>query len=208
ERVTKGALSGNAGQPAREEFKVNGEYVDTPNQGVVGIPFLDAYVEKAATDYLDKAAKTSQPFFMSVNFMKVHQPNLPHPDFVHKSLSKSKYADSIVEADARIGHLMDKLRSLGLDKNTYGDLEISISLLIETGSTVNASESRREQSGIIRRRFRDIKRREQFFEVPINGAIQQGRAGRRGIRRRGRRLRSMVFKNQREAPQVRDRPRA
>jgi arylsulfatase A-like enzyme len=117
--VTTGGLSGNAGEKAREEFKVNGEYVDTPDKGVVGIPFLDAYVEKAATDYLDRAAKAGKPFFMSVNFMKVHQPNLPHPDFVHKSLSKSKFADSIVEADARIGHLMDKVRSLGLDKNTY-----------------------------------------------------------------------------------------
>ena len=29
--------------------------------------------------------------------MKVHQPNMPHPDFIHKSLSKSKYANSIVE---------------------------------------------------------------------------------------------------------------
>src|SRR5258705_3275217 len=53
-------------------------------------------------------------------------------------------------------------------KKTQGDLEKSISLLIETGSTVNASESKREQSGIIRRHFRGIKRREQFFEVPIS----------------------------------------
>ena len=45
---------------------------------------------------------------MNINFMKVHQPNLPHPDFIHKSLSKSKYADSVVENDARIGHIMDK----------------------------------------------------------------------------------------------------
>jgi hypothetical protein len=29
-------------------------------------------------------------------------------------------------------------------------------------------ESNREQSGIIRRHFRDIKRREQFLEVPIS----------------------------------------
>jgi arylsulfatase A-like enzyme len=119
QRVTKGALSGNAGQPAHEEFKVNGEYVDTPQQGVVGIPYLDAYVERAALDYLDRNARSTQPFFMSINFMKVHQPNLPHPDFIHKSMSKSKYADSVVEADTRIGHVMDKIRALGLDKNTY-----------------------------------------------------------------------------------------
>ena len=53
---------------------------------------------------------------MSINFMKVHQPNMPHPDFIHKSMSKSKYADSLVENDARIGRIMDKIRALGLDK--------------------------------------------------------------------------------------------
>jgi len=114
-RVTKGALSGNAGQPAREEFKINGQYVDTPTingrEGVVGIPFFDGYVEKAALDYLDRNATSAEPIFMSINFMKVHQPNLPHPDYIHKSMSKSKYADSVHELDARIGRIMDKIRS-------------------------------------------------------------------------------------------------
>ena len=50
--------------------------------------------------------------------MKVHQPNMPAPEFQHKSMSKSKYADSVVELDTRIGRIMDKLRALGLDKNT------------------------------------------------------------------------------------------
>jgi arylsulfatase A-like enzyme len=118
-KVTKGALSGKAGEKPVEEWKVNGEYVNTPEKGLVGIPFLDEYIEKASIDYLDKTAKSGKPFFMSINFMKVHQPNLPHPDFIHKSLSKSKYADSIVEADTRIGRIVDKVRALGLDKNTY-----------------------------------------------------------------------------------------
>lgn len=118
-RVTKGFLSGKAGEKATEDFKLNGEYVNTPEKGVVGIPFVDEYIEKAATEYLDRVGKSGKPFFMSVNFMKVHQPNLPHPDFIHKSLSKSKYADSIVEADARIGAILDKVRELGLAKNTY-----------------------------------------------------------------------------------------
>src|SRR5438270_465795 len=59
-QVTKGAMSGNAGETAHEEFKVNGEYVNTPDKGIVGIPFLDGYVEKAATDYLDKVAKSDK----------------------------------------------------------------------------------------------------------------------------------------------------
>jgi arylsulfatase A-like enzyme len=118
-RVTKGALSGNAEEAPHEDFKINGQYVNTPDKGVVGIPFFDEYVEKAALDYLDRNAKSTTPFFMNVNFMKVHQPNMPAPEFEHRSLSKSKYADSVVENDTRIGRIMDKVRALGLDKDTY-----------------------------------------------------------------------------------------
>jgi arylsulfatase A-like enzyme len=122
-KVTKGALSGNAGETPKEDFKINGQYVDTPvidgKEGVVGIPFFDGYVEKASLDYLDRAAKSDKPFFMNINFMKVHQPNMPAPDFIHKSMSKSKYADSVVELDSRIGDIMNKVRALGLDKNTF-----------------------------------------------------------------------------------------
>ena len=117
-KVTRGSLSGVAGQPVKEDFKINGQYVDTPDKGVVGIPFFDGYVEKAALEFLDDAAKSGKPWYINVNFMKVHQPNLPHPDYINKSMDKNKYSDSIVELDARIGHIMDKLRSLGLDKNT------------------------------------------------------------------------------------------
>jgi arylsulfatase A-like enzyme len=118
-KVTKGSLSGNAGEKAHEDFKVNGEYVDTPEKGVVGIPFMDKYIEQDGLDFLADAAKhPDQPFFININFMKVHQPNMPAPEFEHKSLSKTRYADSIVELDTRIGHIMDKLKALGLDKNT------------------------------------------------------------------------------------------
>jgi arylsulfatase len=119
EKVTIGALSGKAGEKPREDFKINGQYVNTPEKGVVGIPFFDEYVEKAGIEYIEKAAKDpSKPFFISINFMKVRQPNMPAPEFQGKSLSKSKYADSLVENDTRIGHILDKIRQLGLDKNT------------------------------------------------------------------------------------------
>lgn len=118
DKITKGSMSGNAGEPARQDWKVNGQYVDTPEQGVVGIPFMDKYVEQSGIKFLEDAAKSDQPFFISINFMKVHQPNMPAPEFVHKSLSKNKYADGVVELDTRIGHVMDKLRELGLAENT------------------------------------------------------------------------------------------
>ncbi len=118
-KVTTGSLSGNAGETAKEDWKVNGEYVDTPDKGVVGIPYLDGYVEKAAFEFLEDAAKSPDtPFFINVNFMKNHQPNLPHPDFEHKSISKSKYADAVVELDARVGNVLKKLDELGLADNT------------------------------------------------------------------------------------------
>ncbi len=129
-KVTKGSLSGNAGEEAKEDFKVNGQYVNKPDEdvamegvnypdGVVGIPYMDEYVEQSGLRFLEDAAKTpDKPFFINVNFMKVHQPNLPAPEFKGKSLAKSKYADSVVELDTRIGNLMTKLKELDLDKNT------------------------------------------------------------------------------------------
>ncbi len=122
QRVTRGALSGKAGETPTEDFKVNGQYVNTPEidgkEGVVGIPFFDRYVEKASLEYLSAHAKSDKPFFMSINFMKNHQPNMPDPDYIGKSMAKTKYADSMVEMDSRVGHIMDKVRELGLDKNT------------------------------------------------------------------------------------------
>ena len=130
QKVTIGSLSGKAGEKPTEDFKIIGQYIDKPGEnvtlqgvnypnGVVGIPYFDGYVEKAALEFLDTAAKDpSKPFFINVNFMKLHQPNMPAPEFQLKSASKSKYADSAVELDTRIGRIMDKLRTLGLDKNT------------------------------------------------------------------------------------------
>ncbi|MCK7597674.1 arylsulfatase [Microbulbifer sp. CAU 1566] len=118
-QVTKGSLSGNAGETAREDWKVNGQYDNTPGKGVVGLPFVDGYVEKSGLEFLEDAAKDpGTPFFININFMKNHQPNMPAPEFKHTSMSKSKYADAVVELDTRIGHVMDKLRELGLDQNT------------------------------------------------------------------------------------------
>ena len=129
-KVTIGSLSGKAGEKAKEDFKINGQYIDKPGEnitidgvnypdGVVGIPFFDGYVEKAAIEFLDKAAETPDtPFFINVNFMKLHQPNLPAPEFPLKSMARSKYADSIVELDTRIGRILDELKKTGQDQNT------------------------------------------------------------------------------------------
>jgi arylsulfatase A-like enzyme len=116
--VTIGSLSGRAGEQAVEDFKINGQYVDTPDQGVVGIPYFDGYVEQATIEFLEEAAESDAPFFVSVNFMKMHQPSMPHPDFEGSSISKSKFADSFVEMDTRIGNILAKLDELGMRDDT------------------------------------------------------------------------------------------
>ncbi len=116
--VTKGSLSGKAGGEVTEDFKINGQYVNTPEEGVVGIPFFDSYVEQDAIDFLEEAAAADAPFFINVNFMKVHQPSMPAPEYQGASISKTKYADSVVEMDARVGNILAKVDELGLTDNT------------------------------------------------------------------------------------------
>jgi arylsulfatase len=137
-KATKGLMEGKKGEKPRQVCEINGQYVNSPNKavknvvskeqpngtgdypnGVVGIPYLDEHITQAGLDFLDQAAKNpDKPFYININFMKVHQPNMPHPDFVGKSLAKSKYADSIVALDHHIGMVMAKLKETGLDKNT------------------------------------------------------------------------------------------
>ena len=104
----KGALDGEAGKGYREVKKLDGE----------AIPFIDAKTEEESLAWLKSAAKADAPFFMEVCFAKNHQPNLPHPDYVGKSAAKSKYADSVVELDARVGRIMDAVREQGIAENT------------------------------------------------------------------------------------------
>jgi arylsulfatase len=108
QKVTKGILEGEAGAPAREVSKVTPE----------NIAELDVMMTKTSLEYLEKYAKEDKPFFMSINFAKNHQPNLPAKGFKGKSTAKSKYADAVVELDTHIGQIMNKIRELGIENNT------------------------------------------------------------------------------------------
>jgi arylsulfatase len=115
QKTTKGVLEGEAsadGKHGTVKTVIPGKDVWEK------IPLLDQYTEDATIKYLEEHAKDSNPFFMSINFAKNHQPNIPAPDFVGKSAGKSKYSDSVVELDTRIGRIMDKIRELGIDKDT------------------------------------------------------------------------------------------
>ena len=78
---------------------------------------IDEEVTKASLDYLDKAAKSDKPFFLWWNSTRMHI-------YTHlKKESQGKtglgvYPDGMVEHDAMVGQLLDKLKELGLDENT------------------------------------------------------------------------------------------
>lgn len=108
EKATTGLLEGEAGGPAREVAKITND----------NIAEIDAITTKVSIEHLEKLAKEEKPFLMSINFGKNHQPNLPGKEFEGKSTAKSKYADCVVELDHHVGMIMDKIRELGIEKNT------------------------------------------------------------------------------------------
>jgi len=78
---------------------------------------IDEEVTKASLDYLDRAKKADKPFFLWWNSTRMHI-------WTHlKKASQGKtglgvYPDGMVEHDAMVGQLLDKLKALGLDQNT------------------------------------------------------------------------------------------
>ena len=64
----------------------------------------------SAVGYIKQHAKDDKPFFMDVNFMKMHNPTNPAPAFSGKS-QLGNYSDSMLELDANIGRIMDAIRA-------------------------------------------------------------------------------------------------
>ena len=108
QKVTRGALTGKAGGKSKEANKILGK----------DIPGLDIINTNFALKYMREHAKSDNPFFISLNFAKNHQPSIAPPEFLHKSGAKSPYADGVVELDAHIGEILAELKKLGIDDNT------------------------------------------------------------------------------------------
>ena len=78
---------------------------------------IDEEITKASLDYMERAKKADKPFFLWWNSTRMHI-------WTHlKEGSAGKtglglYPDGMVEHDAMVGQLLDKLKKLGLDDNT------------------------------------------------------------------------------------------
>ena len=78
---------------------------------------IDEEVTKATLDYLDKAKKENRPFFLWWNSTRMHINTHLKPESVGKT-GLGVYPDGMVEHDAMVGQILDKLKALGLEENT------------------------------------------------------------------------------------------
>src|SRR5499433_3099429 len=91
---------GVAGQPAKKVKEITWDYLAD----------FDVNQTDHAIDYIKKHAKDEKPFFMDVNFFKMHNPNNPNKKFAGKS-HLGRYSDSMLELDDNIGRIMDVIRA-------------------------------------------------------------------------------------------------
>ena len=101
EAVNMYEWEGVAGQPAKRGQYIDWNYLDS----------FDIRQTDFAIEYLKKHAEDAKPFFMDVNFMKMHNPNNPAPQFAGKS-RLGRYSDSMLELDYNIGRIMDTIRAV------------------------------------------------------------------------------------------------
>ena len=71
---------------------------------------FDVRQTDSAVEYIKQHAKDDKPFFMDVNFMKMHNPNNPAKAFVGKS-KLGRYSDAMMELDDNVGRIMDAIRA-------------------------------------------------------------------------------------------------
>ena len=96
--VNLGEWEGVAGQPAKKVATITYDYMAT----------MDERQADYAVDYIKTHAKSGKPFFMDVNWIKMHNPTNAAPDFRGKS-HLGDYSDSLMEMDADIGRVLDAI---------------------------------------------------------------------------------------------------
>jgi arylsulfatase A-like enzyme len=98
--VNLGEWEGVAGQPATQTGTIDYAYMAD----------FDIRQTDSAIEYIKAHAKGDEPFFMDVNFLKMHNPTNPAPQFVGAS-RLGNYSDSLMELDYNIGRIMDAIRA-------------------------------------------------------------------------------------------------
>src|SRR5450432_2595948 len=91
---------GTGGKPAKQVALIDWDYLAN----------FDIRQADSAIPYIKQHAKDAKPFFMDVNFMKMHNPNNPAPAFRGQT-HLGDYSDAVMELDSNIGRVMDAIRA-------------------------------------------------------------------------------------------------
>ena len=98
--VNLGEWEGVAGRPATKVGTISYDSLAT----------FDVRMADNAVAYIQQHASSDKPFFMDINFIKMHNPTNAAPEFRGRS-HLGDYSDSLMELDADIGKIMDALRA-------------------------------------------------------------------------------------------------
>lgn len=98
--VNLGEWEGVSGQPAKNVGVITFDNMST----------FDMRQTDSAIAYIKQHAKDPKPFFMDVNFIKMHNPTNAAPQFKGKS-HLGDYSDSLMELDYNVGRIMDAIRA-------------------------------------------------------------------------------------------------
>ncbi|MEY5007153.1 MAG: hypothetical protein RL764_469 [Pseudomonadota bacterium] len=79
---------------------------------------LDQKFADFSEEFIRRAVKAGQPFYLSHNFAKVHARTKPTPAYVGRSATKDNFHDSVIEVDEIVGRLTKLLEELGIAQNT------------------------------------------------------------------------------------------
>jgi arylsulfatase A-like enzyme len=107
-KINDGEWECVAGQPCKrvvEHFDYN------------DLATIDDKQAASAVDYIKGNAAGTQPFFMYIAFMKLHQPNNPAPEWRGKS-HQGNYSDATMELDANVGKVLQAIRDAGIANDT------------------------------------------------------------------------------------------
>ena len=100
------------------EQKPGGRPVETREFTYKDLATVDNQMRETAVKWIKDHAKDDKPFFMYLNFMKLHQPNFPSPEWKGKSPGKYPYLDSLMELDDNTGKVVQAVKDAGIDEDT------------------------------------------------------------------------------------------
>ena len=78
---------------------------------------IDGKLTERAIEFIDRKAKSKNPFFIYIPYTQTHMPVLPSVEFKGKS-GNGKYGDVLMQLDNYVGRILDKIDDLNLRENT------------------------------------------------------------------------------------------